>query len=550
MGRSTEATSSSSRRDAPRRARKEQKPDESNSETSEEVSDVLARTSLSLAGHALPPPSAVAQTLARFMQLRRLDVSDMQASEDAPAGLTDLHWLAKAERLSKKKAWDGALPLSQRLTWLSVAGNAELGARDDDLNGLELMEALHALRGLKALVLSHNHVSALPAAFPHLPELNTLALSNNELTQLPVTLPSSLPNLKKLSLGHNRLEKDGLPDFSVCSHLREVRLGGNETLRTLPAHLSAWGRGVDGGAPGLLLLDVSDCGLDTWEAVQPLLAMPQQTDRHGLANLGAKGNRIAEDPRYRETLCDALPALRILDNVRLIPKKSALPESEAANAAASDAKDESIASTGLQAQDSLPSHRESAPLTKAASKRAKTPVARAKREREDELAPSTAQDPFFVPRDNGPAAQAPAPSKRRNADRSPREQEAPEPKKPRKRSGRGPKRRPGALVQSHEEPKDPVPPPVTETPAPATPAPTKTKKTRRKKSTKTVELDMDVPVSASIKPAPSSARAPSPPPVERADTGVVQVVDVARPQRTTTSAATLLGRRNDEWGGW
>lgn len=397
------------------------------------------------------------------------------------------------------------------------------------------------------MVLSHNHVSALPAAFPHLPELNTLVLSNNELTQLPVTLPSSLPNLKKLSLGHNRLEKDGLPDFSVCSHLREVRLGGNETLCTLPAHLSAWGRGVDGGAPGLVLLDVSDCGLDTWEAVQPLLAMPQQTDRHGLANLGAKGNRIAEEPRYRETLCNALPALRILDNVRLIPKKSAPSEPEAANAAAPDA-DESVASTASQAQDTLPSHKERAPLTKAASKRAKTPVARTKREREDELAP--AQDPFFVPQDKGPAAQAPAPSKRRKADRSPVEQEAPALKKPRKRSGRGPKRRPGALAESHEEPKDPVPPPVTETPAPATPAPPKTKKTRRKKSTKAVELDMDVPVSASIDPAPLSARAPSPPPAVRADTGVVQIVDLARPQRTTTSAATLLGRRNDEWGGW
>lgn len=143
---------SSSRRDAPRRARKEPQPDEANSEPSDEVSDVLARTSLSLAGHALPPPSAVAQTLARFMQLRRLDVSDMQASEDAPAGLTDLHWLAKAERLSKKKARDGALPLSQRLTWLSVAGNAELGARDNDLNGLELMEALHGM----SLYLTHS----------------------------------------------------------------------------------------------------------------------------------------------------------------------------------------------------------------------------------------------------------------------------------------------------------------------------------------------------------------------------------------------------------
>lgn len=134
--------SPSLRRDAPRRVPK--RHDQSaESVPSDEVSDVLARTSLSLAGHALPPPSAVAQTLARFMQLRRLDVSNMQASDDAPSGLTDLHWLAKAERLSKKQARDGAVPLSQRLTWLNVANNAALGSRDDDLDGIELMAALN-----------------------------------------------------------------------------------------------------------------------------------------------------------------------------------------------------------------------------------------------------------------------------------------------------------------------------------------------------------------------------------------------------------------------
>ena len=31
-----------------------------------------------------------------------------------------------------------------------------------------------ALRELKALVLSHNEISALPTAFPHLPELNNV----------------------------------------------------------------------------------------------------------------------------------------------------------------------------------------------------------------------------------------------------------------------------------------------------------------------------------------------------------------------------------------
>lgn len=312
---------------------------------SSEAPDVLASTSLSLAGHELPPREAVSQTLAQFTQLRRLDVSNIHASDEWPHGLKDLLWLAKTVRQSQKVCKrTSQTPLHRRLTWLNLSGNTALGDSDGPIDGLDLLPelcvlnashctlrafppSLGTLSNLKALVLSHNTIAALPATFPYLPELNTLVLSHNNLPALPKTMPSSVPNLKKLSLGHNALSCDGLPDFRVCSHLREVRLSGNAKLGVLPPHISAWGRGVDGGAPGLVLLDVSDCGLQDWDAIEPLLERhANDMERHGLVNLSAKGNPIASDVAYQSRLCQVIPSLRILDNVRLHAPKAGLKE--------------------------------------------------------------------------------------------------------------------------------------------------------------------------------------------------------------------------------
>ena len=327
------------------KSHQESRPNKDVTEPASEASDVLSSTSLSLAGHELPPREAVSETLAQFTQLRRLDVSNIQASDTWPHGLKDLLWLAKAVRQSRKVGKrTGQAPLHRRLTWLNLSGNAALGDSDGPIDGLDLLPelcvlnashctlrafppALGVLSNLKALVLSHNAIAALPATFPHMPELNTLVLSHNDLKALPKTMPASVPNLKKLSLGHNALSCDGIPDFQVCSHLREVRLNGNTQLGVLPPHIAAWGRGVDGGAPGLVLLDVSDCGLQDWDAVEPLLERPtNDMERHGLVNLSAKGNPIAGDRSYSSRLCEALPSLRILDNVRLHAPKATLKE--------------------------------------------------------------------------------------------------------------------------------------------------------------------------------------------------------------------------------
>lgn len=105
-------------------------------------SNVLGEsTSLSLAGHALPPPKAVAKTLAQFKQVRRLDVSDIQVSESWPDGLRDLDWLVKAVRHSQKARRDEQ-SLDERLTWLNVSKNPALGQQSDPLQGIEVLTSL------------------------------------------------------------------------------------------------------------------------------------------------------------------------------------------------------------------------------------------------------------------------------------------------------------------------------------------------------------------------------------------------------------------------
>lgn len=109
--------------------------------------DILQRTSLSLAGHPLPPPEAVSKTLARFTELRRLDVSNIKASDDSAHGITDLRWLSKAVALSRSKSRkaSGATPLGERLTWLKLADNESLGTHDDVWDVLAQLSALHGV---------------------------------------------------------------------------------------------------------------------------------------------------------------------------------------------------------------------------------------------------------------------------------------------------------------------------------------------------------------------------------------------------------------------
>lgn len=188
---------------------------------------------------------------------------------------------------------------------------------------LRTLPLLAMKSSLKALVLTGNELTKLPT-LPLLPSLNTLIVSKNKIASLPPTLPSSLPSLKKLSLANNELN-DGttLPDFTLCGDLREVRLNGNPKLASLPPHLSSWGRGRNGTAPGLDVLDLARCGLDTWTSLQPILEPAASESHRGLRNLNVQGNPLfsLDDPAEledaRAKILAAQSGLRTLNNTHV-----------------------------------------------------------------------------------------------------------------------------------------------------------------------------------------------------------------------------------------
>lgn len=489
-----------------------------------DAGEILQRTSLSFAGHEMPPADAVARTLAEFVQLRRLDLSNI--ASDSGTGMESLRWLAKAASLSRKRSKkDGQTPLGARLSWLNISGNEGLGS-EGAMEGLEQMIALNVLNAshcalrmlppglgamhtLKALVLSHNQIDTLPPVFPHLPELNTLVISYNNIKSLPAMLPTSLPMLKKLSVSHNNLQ-GALPDFTVCVHLREVRMNGNSALGALPMSLGSWGRGVDGRSPGLTLVDVGDCGLGSMESVAPLL-QSWNSGRKGLANLGLKGNAVAHEPSLTRRILAAHPALRLLDNTRVHEpsSKKELPTADVSEAPG----------------------RSDAPKKRAAEPADETP----KRARVE-----------------------------------------PEEKKPRKRSGRGKKGR-GAendeqkrlLARAGPPPDDHADAQADSTPeehasvgavpspdidAPAAEPRAAAKKTRRSKKGVRVELEMDDGDAPALDAQPMEPASDeldgNQAPRRSTDTGVVKVVEVARPRQTDALPSVLARRTDMDLGGW
>lgn len=383
-----------------------------------------------------------------------------------------------------------------------------------------------ALTHLKALVLSHNELSVLPSAFPYLPELNTLVLSHNQLSALPPTLPSSVPGLKKLSVSHNCLSSEGIPDFSVCSHLREVRLNSNAGVGVLPAHVSTWGRGVDGGAPGLVLLDVSECGLQDWMGLQPLLAhRARDTERHGLVNLCVKGNKVAAEPNYRDRLCASIPSLRILDQVRLQPKAQ---------------DDAPPASAAVEAIEQRRDDHAAAPSSTKGRKAGRREQA-AKRDRPSEEAGET---PVHKEWQAPGAGDAPASKKRKRSGRGPKKSRAAaEPASPEPAAAR--------LASAAESPHEPVAERRASSAAAELPASShdrvSRKKTRRKKGHKQIEMDMGT----STQGAVSEARRASPePPARSSDAPPSGVFQVQEHRSHTPRVPVSLGRADVELDGW
>ncbi|KDE05647.1 hypothetical protein MVLG_04018 [Microbotryum lychnidis-dioicae p1A1 Lamole] len=254
-------------------------------------------------------------------------------------GLGSLAFLRSARHTLANLNLSGT-PLPDSNAWEPVRELSTLIVLNVSNCGLkQVPSVIESLVSLKALVLSHNHLTTLDHV-KRLPQLNTLVVSYNSLTSLPSADLSSLGQLKKLSASHNLLTSTSLPDLSNLTHLREVRLSNNPKLAQLPYHFTAWGHKTlrekkddeaDGqtaeiaprrvaGKQGLEVVDLGSCGFEDWFGLKELA-------KHPIVNLVLKGNKVVDEmveqegfEAYRTRLTTLLSDLKILDNVRFDAK--------------------------------------------------------------------------------------------------------------------------------------------------------------------------------------------------------------------------------------
>ncbi|KAJ1652428.1 hypothetical protein IWQ61_007234 [Dispira simplex] len=221
------------------------------------------------------------------IELRKLDISHNALShEQATAGLAEL----------------------KTLTWLNISNNhLDHGGFIRSMDELVVLNFSHNLLiripeevancpKLKALVLGDNQIQQVEN-LGKLEQLNTLVLSNNRLTEIPLLRKNT--EMVKLSLGNNQIRI--IPDLSHLSQLRELRLNNNKIL-TIPSHLSH--------CVSLEILDLGNNILTSWSDVESLAFIKK------LTNLNLKGNKVCDEPDYRNRVLKLMPTLRVLDGQR------------------------------------------------------------------------------------------------------------------------------------------------------------------------------------------------------------------------------------------
>ncbi|KAJ1968915.1 hypothetical protein IWQ62_000951 [Dispira parvispora] len=209
--------------------------------------------------------------------------------------------------LSEKSTTAGLVELKS-LTWLNISNNhldhgSFISAMDElivlNFSHNELIripEEIVNCPKLKALVLGNNQIQQVEN-LGKLEQLNTLVLSNNRLTEIPLLLKNT--EIVKLSLGNNQIRV--IPDLSHLSQLRELRLNNNKIL-TIPNHLSH--------CASLEILDLGNNILTSWSDVESLAFIKK------LTNLNLKGNKVCDEPDYRNRVLKLIPTLRVLDGQR------------------------------------------------------------------------------------------------------------------------------------------------------------------------------------------------------------------------------------------
>lgn len=145
-----------------------------------------------------------------------------------------LHWLRSLRRLTMSHNYLSALPHNlgclTELRELIVNYNHTID---------HLPESVGKLTKLRELSLSGNNIESLPESITKLQQLEILSLIDNKLSDLPHYV-AGLHRLRKLSLRGNFLQR--LPATIMhLEHLEVVDLGENK-LTSLPANLQLWQR--------------------------------------------------------------------------------------------------------------------------------------------------------------------------------------------------------------------------------------------------------------------------------------------------------------------
>lgn len=238
------------------------------------------------------------EKLQRMIENKLSEISAISLKERNIEKIEDLQELSNVKRLdlSKNKL--------RRLCGLhALSGLGMINLSNNELSGPSSIEELRYLINIRTVNMGDNpmlieipdHVlrplGHLQALIVHncgitsvnflqcCPSVNTLILSKNSIQRFPILRHSTLPNLAKLSIGHNALQH--IPDLSCCPKLEELRVNNNQ-IESISSSILSNGC--------IKTLDVSSNLISSWNCIELLTRLPN------LTNLSAKNNRLPEPP--------------------------------------------------------------------------------------------------------------------------------------------------------------------------------------------------------------------------------------------------------------